>query len=45
MSFRHVRRVLNEVAHLLAKSCVNVNSSSIFHLVMEFPRRAICIDV
>jgi hypothetical protein len=45
VSFRHVRRVLNEVAHLLAKSCVNVNSSFIFHSVSKFLRGTFCIDV
>jgi hypothetical protein len=45
VSFRHVMRVLNEVAHLLAKSCVNVNSSFIFHSVSEFLWGTFCIDV
>jgi hypothetical protein len=45
VSFQHVRRVLSEVAYLLAKSCVNVNSSSIFHSVPEFLWGAIYIDV
>jgi hypothetical protein len=45
VSFRHVRRALNEAAHLLAKSCVNVNSSFIFHSVSEFLRGTFCIDV
>jgi hypothetical protein len=45
VSFRHVRRGLNEAAHLLAKSCVNVNSSFIFHSVPEFLRETFYIDV
>jgi ribonuclease HI len=46
VSFRHVRRALNEAAHLLAKSCVNVNSSFIFHSsVPDFLRGTLCIDV
>jgi hypothetical protein len=46
VSFVHVRRRLNEAAHLLlAKSCVNALSSQIFYSVPDCIRRTLCIDV
>ena len=45
VSFRHVKRVFNKTAHALAKSCENVNSSSIFHCVPDCIRGTFCIDV
>jgi hypothetical protein len=45
VSFRHVKRVLNEAAHLLAKSCNNINSSCVFYSVPELIRGTLCIDV
>jgi hypothetical protein len=45
VSFRHVKRVLNEAAHLLAKSCNNVNSSCVFVSVPELIWGTLCIDV
>jgi ribonuclease HI len=45
VSFRHVKRVLNEAAHLLAKSCNNVNSSCVFYSVPKLIRGTLCIDV
>jgi ribonuclease HI len=45
VSFVHVRRRLNEAAHLLAKSCVNALSSQVFYSVPDCIRRTLCIDV
>jgi ribonuclease HI len=45
VSFRHVKRVLNEAAHLLAKSCNNVNSSCVFYSVPKLIWGTLCIDV
>jgi hypothetical protein len=45
VSFRHVKRVLNEAAHLLAKSCENVNYICVFDSIPEFIRKTFCIDV
>jgi ribonuclease HI len=36
VSFRHVKRVLNKAAHLLAKSCTDVNSSLVSYSVSDF---------
>jgi ribonuclease HI len=44
ISFRHVKRVFNQPAHLLAKSSLDVNSSCVFHCVPEFIRGTFCID-
>jgi hypothetical protein len=44
VSFCHVKRVLNAVAHLLAKSC-DLNSSCVFYYVPEFIWGTLCIDV
>jgi hypothetical protein len=45
ISFRHVKRVFNQAAHLLAKSSLDVNSSCVFFSVPEFIRGTFCIDV
>jgi hypothetical protein len=45
VSFRHVKRVLNEAAHRLAKSSQDVNSSFIFRSVPDFIRETLCIGV
>jgi ribonuclease HI len=45
ISFRHVKRVFNQAAHLLAKSSLDVNSSCVFYSVPEFIRGTFCIDV
>jgi hypothetical protein len=45
VSFRHVKRALNETAHRLAKSSEDVNSSFIFRSVPDFIRRTLCIGV
>uniref|UniRef100_A0ACD5YKV4 Uncharacterized protein n=1 Tax=Avena sativa TaxID=4498 RepID=A0ACD5YKV4_AVESA len=45
VSFCHVNRVLNEAAHILAKSCTHVNSSCVFYPVSECIRKTLCIDV
>jgi hypothetical protein len=41
-SFIHVRRELNEAAHVLAKSCFNVNLSEVFLSVPDCIRQTIC---
>jgi ribonuclease HI len=45
VSFCHVKRVLNEAAHILAKSCASVNSSCVFNSVPECIRETLCLDV
>jgi prephenate dehydrogenase len=45
VSFRHVKRVFNEAAHLLAKFCSDANSSFIFYSFPDFIRGSLCIDV
>jgi hypothetical protein len=45
VSFRHVKRVLNEAAHCLAKSLKNVDSSFTFHSFLNFIHETIYIDV
>ena len=45
VSFTHVKRSLNEAAHVLANSCSSVISSDIFHSAPEFIERTLCIDV
>jgi hypothetical protein len=45
VSFCHVKRVLNEAAHVLAKSCQDVNSSFISYSVPDCIRGLLCIDV
>jgi hypothetical protein len=45
ISFIHVKRNLNEAAHILAKSCLSVSSSEIFHSVPDCIRETLCIDV
>jgi hypothetical protein len=42
VSFRHVKRVLNEVAHRLTKSSKNLNSSFTFYSVPDFIRETLC---
>jgi hypothetical protein len=44
VSFVHVRRRLNEAAHILAKSCVNALSSQVLYSVPDCIRRTLCID-
>jgi hypothetical protein len=44
-SFIHVKWSLNEASHTLAKSCVNVNSSEVFHSVPDCIGETLCIDV
>jgi hypothetical protein len=45
VSFCHVKRVLNEAAHLLARSCENVNSSCVFISALDLIRGILCFDV
>jgi hypothetical protein len=40
-----VKRVLNEAAHLLARSCENVNSSCVFNSAPNLICGTLCIDV
>jgi hypothetical protein len=44
-SFIHVKRVQNDAAHLLAKSCETVLSSCVFSSVPDLILRTLCIDV
>ena len=44
-SFVHVRRSLNESAHVLAKSCFNVSSSEVFRSAPDCIHRTLCNDV
>jgi hypothetical protein len=44
-SFIHVKRALNEAVHLLAKSCISLNSSEVFYSAPDCIRRTLCIDV
>jgi hypothetical protein len=45
VSFRHVKRDLNKAAHILAKSCIDLNSSCVFHSVPDCIRGTFCIDM
>jgi hypothetical protein len=45
VSLIHVKRHLNEEAHILAKTCFSSPSSEVFYLVSECIRGTICIDV
>jgi hypothetical protein len=45
VSFRHVKRDLNKAVHILAKSCIDLNSSCVFHSVPDCIRGTLCIDV
>jgi hypothetical protein len=45
VSFTHVKRHLNEAAHILAKSCFSVSSSEVFYYVPDCIRGTLCIDV
>jgi ribonuclease HI len=45
VSFIHVKRNLNEAAHILAKSCGTITSSGVFYSVPDCIRRTLCIDV
>jgi hypothetical protein len=45
VSFIHVKRNLNEAAHILAKSCGTFTSSGGFYSVLDFIRGTLCIDV
>ena len=45
VSFCHVKRGLNEAAHILAKSCVSANSSCVFNYVPDCIRGTLCIDI
>ena len=45
VSFIHVKRSLNEAAHLLAQSCNSVASSEVFHSAPDCIRRTTCIDI
>jgi ribonuclease HI len=45
VSFRHVKRGLNEAAHLLAKSCSDTNSSFVSYSVPDFIQGSLYIDV
>jgi hypothetical protein len=45
VSFTHVKRHLNEAAHILAKSCFSVSSSEVFYSVPDYIRETLCIGV
>jgi hypothetical protein len=45
VSVIHVKRPLNEAAHILAKTCFSSPSSEVFYSVPECIRGTICIDI
>ena len=42
VQFKHVRRHLNVVAHVLAKSCINSSGLCVFHSAPECIRETLC---